>query len=149
MPYSCDRSSSYEPPGHARSTWALLVAALVAVWLLAIWLEPAPAGVGTHLRLGLPPCGFHALTGVPCPACGLTTSFAHLARWQLGGAWQAQPLGVLLGVASWLWLGLCVYGWFRGLPPDAALRRWRADRQLRALLWLALIVWVLRVTASS
>lgn len=122
-------------------------AGVAAVWLLAAWVEPAASGVGTHLQLGLPPCGFRTLAGLPCPACGLTTSFAHLARGQLVNAWQAQPLGVLLGAVSWLWLGLCAYGWLRRLAPGDALWRWQAHKQLGVLLWLSLIVWVLRIVA--
>ena len=34
--------------------------------------------MGTHQQLGLPPCNFVTLTGYPCPACGMTTSFALL-----------------------------------------------------------------------
>src|SRR3954447_16098360 len=57
-----------------------LVLAGVAVCLgtvlgVACWLRPDPRGMGTHQQLGLPPCTFYLYTDVPCPSCGMTTSF--------------------------------------------------------------------------
>lgn len=82
-----------------------LVAALVAVGCaavlgLAAWLDPSPAGLGTHARLGLPPCGWIALIDVPCPTCGMTTAFSHAAHGDLPAAFAAQPLGGLLAVLT-------------------------------------------------
>src|SRR4028118_1518351 len=82
-----------------------LLAAAVAlgaltVLLLAAWIEPAAGGIGTHTQLGMQPCGFFARTGVPCAACGMTTSFAHLVRGQVGQSLYAQPFGCLLGFAT-------------------------------------------------
>ena len=59
---------------------ALLSGGLLGV---AAWLEPAVAGHGTHEQLGLDPCTFLALTDVPCPMCGATTTFSLMAdlRW--------------------------------------------------------------------
>src|SRR6516225_4174378 len=62
---------------------------------IARWLTPSPAGVGTHERLGLPPCLFLKFTGWPCPSCGLTTSFAHAARFHFVRAAIAQPFGLV------------------------------------------------------
>ena len=59
-------------------------------------LTPDPSGFGTHTQLGLPPCGFLRLTALPCPLCGLTTAFAHMARLQLTSALHAHVLGPLL-----------------------------------------------------
>ena len=39
---------------------------------------------------------FFKLTGIPCPTCGLTTSFAHSARLHFHEAFITQPFGVLL-----------------------------------------------------
>ncbi len=59
-------------------------------------LHPSLAGVGTHLQLGLPPCRFLLVLGIPCPSCGLTTSFAFAAHLQFGQAFLASPFGLLL-----------------------------------------------------
>src|SRR5205085_5851795 len=77
---------------------ALVVAAigLMGILGLARWLEPDPRGYGTHLQLGLAPCGFLRMTGRPCPTCGMTTAFAWSARGRFDRAWRANPAGSLL-----------------------------------------------------
>lgn len=71
-----------------------------AVLLLAAWFEPAMDGHGTHTQLGLPPCGWVLGMGIPCPSCGMTTSFAHAADGNLLGSFQAQPAGAMLAVGT-------------------------------------------------
>lgn len=67
-----------------------------AVLVVASRLAPAASGLGTHRGLGLPPCSFLAATGIPCPSCGLTTSFAALAHGDVSLAARANPVGLLL-----------------------------------------------------
>ncbi|PQV64357.1 Protein of unknown function (DUF2752) [Abditibacterium utsteinense] len=52
--------------------------------------------------LGLPSiCPFHNLSGLPCPACGLTRAFVCCAHGQLAAAFVYHPLGpILFGAAS-------------------------------------------------
>ena len=59
-------------------------------------LTPAASGHGTHKQLGLGTCSILAPTGVPCPVCGMTTSFSHLAHLEPLQGLVAQPFGVLL-----------------------------------------------------
>jgi hypothetical protein len=84
---------------------------LFSLWLLligvALYLHPSPQLHGTHLQLGLPPCGFYAAFHKPCPTCGLTTSFSAMAHLQPCTAFRAHAIGPLLflyigilGVAS-------------------------------------------------
>lgn len=55
------------------------------------------AGIGGgHAVDGPVLCPLRLLTGVPCPACGLTTSFTELAGGHLGAAVSASPLGPAL-----------------------------------------------------
>lgn len=84
------------------SRWTLvIVAAALAVLLgLARWLIPDERGYGTHEQLGLPPCAFLALTGIPCPSCGMTTSFAYVMRGRLLTAAWTNPGGCLLALGS-------------------------------------------------
>ena len=84
---------------------ALIVIALglVAVFTIAVHLDPYQSvdRMGTHQQLGLPPCTFKTLTGLPCPSCGMTTSFAFLVRGDVWHSMQANWVGTLLAI---LWL---------------------------------------------
>ncbi len=87
-------------PGPARAAWILLGACAWTVLFLAAWLRPDPRGFGTHQQLGLPPCGFQRMTHVPCPGCGLTTSFAHMAHGQVLQALGSHLMGPVLFVIT-------------------------------------------------
>ena len=69
---------------------------LLAGFALAGWLQPSARGYGTHQQLGLPPCSIQLLFGIPCPSCGMTTSFALFVRGQIPAAFQANPAGLYL-----------------------------------------------------
>tara|TARA_B100001750_G_C15290764_1_gene487184 strand:+ start:225 stop:683 length:459 start_codon:yes stop_codon:yes gene_type:complete len=75
---------------------------LLAVWLMAWWLDPDMRGYGTHEQLGFPPCSFLQLTGYPCPSCGMTTAFSYLAKVQVLQSFQVNPGGCLIGIVSLL-----------------------------------------------
>jgi hypothetical protein len=81
---------------------------------LARMLTPAAEGMGTHRQLGLPPCTFLYLLGVPCPFCGMTTSWSHAAHLQLWTSFKVQPMGlVLFAITAAMSLGLiarAIYG---------------------------------------
>jgi hypothetical protein len=79
--------------------WYAVVAA-IALFLVAtsVVITPDPSGIGTATQLGLPPCGMLALTGRPCPTCGMTTAFALFAHGRVVDAILAQPLGAVLFV---------------------------------------------------
>jgi magnesium-transporting ATPase (P-type) len=50
----------------------------------------------THRQLGLPRCNMVELTGKPCPACGMTTSFALLTHGDIPNSLKANWVGTLL-----------------------------------------------------
>ncbi|MBM4114113.1 MAG: DUF2752 domain-containing protein, partial [Phycisphaerae bacterium] len=77
---------------------ALIGAASLSLLLLASTLEPSSKGLGTHTQLGLPPCTWTIAFGIPCPSCGMTTSFAHAVRGDLLSSFVAQPMGALLAL---------------------------------------------------
>jgi hypothetical protein len=66
--------------------------------LIASQLEPDPSGRGTHRQLGLPPCSFILFLGVPCPGCGMTTSWTLATNGRLVEAWTTNAAGTLLAV---------------------------------------------------
>ncbi len=45
-------------------------------------------------------CPLRLATGVPCPFCGMTTSFTHTAAGDFGEAFVGSPIGPLLFVAA-------------------------------------------------
>ena len=77
--------------------------------LLAAWMNPSAEGLGTHQQLGLAPCGWIVYGGIPCPSCGMTTSFAHATDGNLLGALQAQPAGAFLAFLTAC--ALVIAGW--------------------------------------
>jgi hypothetical protein len=96
----------------------LLLVALgwIAVFSVAVWLVPydeegRPLRMESHRQLGLPPCTFKVLSGLPCPSCGMTTSFALLVRGDLINSLRANAVGTLLalfGLAFVPWSIACV-----------------------------------------
>lgn len=78
-----------------------IVAGLVLVFAIAIWLKPYGADgqaltQETHRQMGLPPCTFYKLSGLPCPSCGMTTSFALLIRGDVLNSLRANAVGTML-----------------------------------------------------
>jgi hypothetical protein len=90
----------------ARGVLVGLALGVMLVFGIALWLDPYQEDVverrmGTHQQLGLPPCTFVTVTGYPCPACGMTTSFALLVRGDVLNSLRANWVGTLLA-------GLCL-----------------------------------------
>jgi len=128
-----------------RAFW--LVAGLVgwAVVGAAAWLQPDARGFGTHQQLGLPPCMFEAYTHVPCPGCGLTTSFAHMAHGHLLQAFGAHLMGPFLFLLT---LGVAVASpWAvrRAFPLSAVLAHRATTAVLSTTLAAGLVTLTVRM----
>lgn len=104
-------TETYEPGpvpfNPALGRWVRLVLVLIAVGLVfvfavAIWLNPYRDGqvwlMETHRQLGLPECNFKRITGLPCPSCGMTSSFALLMHGDLVNSLRANAAGTLLAI---------------------------------------------------
>ena len=70
-----------------------------ALAVAAVW----PAA---HAEDGPVVCPFRLLTGLPCPACGLTRSFVYTLHGRLGDAFAAHAFGPALVVLAAVWLVL-------------------------------------------
>ena len=88
------------------------------------------------------PCPLRTVTGVPCPACGLTTAAVALVHGQITAAFAANPvifgLAALTAAAGSL-VGLRAAGVLPGPRPWPAARRrrtYRAAGLLAAASWL-------------
>jgi Protein of unknown function (DUF2752) len=144
------------PPRHAqlspeamkapRTTWFGMTAASATVLGISRALTPDPSGFGTHVQLGLPHCFFLRATGLPCPACGLTTAFAHMARGQVAQAASANALGVLLFAIVCCSVPLGVWAGVRDLPLSETFTRVHAAKSCSAIAIIGLVYWCARVT---
>ena len=132
-------------PRHQRVLLAVLGVVLAGLLVLARLLTPSPTDMGTHQELGLPPCSFRVLFGLPCPTCGMTTAWAHLVRGELLAAVRANCGGLLLGVLAALavpWsLVSAGRGRWTGWTPHEATAGWTAA----GLLILILLQWAWRL----
>lgn len=111
-------------PGASANRWvraSLLAIALglVVVFGIARWLNPydeagQPRRMETHMQLGLPPCNFRKMTGLPCPSCGMTTSFALLMHGDLANSLRANAVGTLLATFGLFLVVWCVLSAWAG-----------------------------------
>jgi hypothetical protein len=90
-----------------RCSLVLIAVALVGVFALAAYLDPyqndgSPRRDETHRQLGLPQCTFKKVTGLPCPSCGMTTSFSLLMHGDPVNSLRANAAGTLLALVCLL-----------------------------------------------
>jgi hypothetical protein len=87
-----------------RGILLVMAVGLMAVFGTAMYLNPyredgTPRTMETHLQLGLQPCTFRTVTGgMPCPSCGMTTSFSLLLHGDPIGSLRANWVGTLLAI---------------------------------------------------
>jgi hypothetical protein len=99
-----------------RCSLLLIALGWVAVFAVAAWLHPyaedgTPLRMETHRQLKLPPCTFKYYTGLPCPSCGMTTSFSLLMHGDLMNSLRANAVGTFLAIIGLLfvpWSVACV-----------------------------------------
>ena len=142
------RQRAVESPWVSRTAWFVLFALPMFVVVTATFLSPNPLGHSTHTQLGLPPCGFLATTGLPCPGCGLTTSFSHMVRLQIVGAARANPFGVPLFLVTFATIPLAAVGFWRTLPVLDTLERLHFEKVVVLLAACSIVVWLIRVGAQ-
>jgi hypothetical protein len=111
--------------GWRRIAWPMrltilgLAVGLIGVYAIAAWMHPfdqqgQPLKQEAHRQLGLPPCGFYVNTGKPCPACGLTTSFALLMHGEVWASMKANFVGTLMAMLGWVLLPWSIWVSWRG-----------------------------------
>lgn len=85
-----------------RLTAFFLALGSLSVLITACLLTPNAAGIGTHRQMGMAPCNFQTQFGLPCPTCGMTTSFAFFVRGNFIASFYVQPMGLLLALFTFL-----------------------------------------------
>ncbi len=121
---------------------------LLSGFSLARSLKPDPRGFGTHQRLGLPACSFRMMFTIPCPSCGMTTSFAHFTRGQFRESAGANFAGLLLAIVCAIQIPWCVASAWRG-------RLWKVSQPNVVAMWLLIsfcvisaALWIFRLIAA-
>ena len=99
-------------------------------------------------------CLFRRFVGIPCPTCGLTRAFAHLAKGEWSAAASLHPLAAPFAIEIgllWIGWGLLLFApvrgplrWLHGL----AARRWELPLVLVNLTIFG-AVWVLRLASGT
>jgi len=107
----------------------------LVILVVAAFVKPDPSGMGSHKQLGQPACGFYERTGYPCPTCGMTTAFAHMARGHIIRSFAVQPAGALGAIICVAALVVCSYISILGRRMDKLL--FLLDQQIVNLLFLA------------
>jgi len=112
--------------------WGSIFFALAAAALL---LSRVP-GVGL-------PCWFHAVSGWPCPACGLTRAGVALANADPRAAFLVNPLGaiVMLVVGAWSVAALALVALRLPRPRVELTRRWEANALRAVVVAVVLVNW--------
>jgi hypothetical protein len=113
----------------------------LSLLVTAASLTPSAGGFGTHRQLGLAECGFLARTGLPCPACGMTTSFSWFVRGNLAASFYVQPMGMVLAAICGLCVWLAGYVAVTGRPIHRVFKVVPEKYYLIPLLSLAMIGW--------
>ncbi|MEJ2366964.1 MAG: DUF2752 domain-containing protein [Acidobacteriota bacterium] len=119
-------------PRHERGVypaWPFVGIGLIILGLIGIIVDFIPARF-------IPPCGFHMLTGHPCPTCGVTRMGLDLIRLHPERAFFMQPFFFLVVAALVLWVGAGLVARFFGR--DLFLSFGRREEK---------IFWVLMVAA--
>ncbi len=121
----------------------------IVVFSVAFWLEPDPRGHGTHEQMGLLPCATSFLLGIPCPFCGMTTSFSLMAHGRPFLAFQTQAAGAVLFVACVVAFLASVAGFATGRFPPlvhySTVGRWFWKVGLAILI----LSWVYKMMSSA
>lgn len=112
--------------------------------ILACFLIPNPNGVQTHTGLTflhLQPCQFLYTTGLPCPSCGMTTSFSWFVRGNWVASFYVQPAGFVFALiaAVGVWVGY--YEAVTGRPGHRIFRQIPYNYWLIPLLGFAIAAW--------
>jgi hypothetical protein len=123
----------------------VVAAACLTVLGVAIGLKPDPRGIGSHRQLRLQACQFEVQTGMPCPTCGMTTSYAHFVRGELLASLYVQPAGTVLAAltAMGFWAG--IYAAVTGRPVHRILRFIPVKYLLWPLFGIVIVAWIWKI----
>lgn len=121
---------------------ALAISAIcLATLIFALILVPSPSGVGTHTPLGMGQCAWLSRFNLPCPSCGMTTSFSWFVRGNWMASFYVQPFGFALALAVGIVFWAALYIGLSGKPVGRLLCLVPAKYTWAAVLVLAVGAW--------
>ncbi len=137
-----------EHPVKSRVIALVVLVVLATPLTLVAFLTPDPSGTGTHRQLGYPTCLIHALTGYPCPTCGMTTAMAHAVRGQWARAFHAQPMGWLVALAAMIGIAATLATLLSGKGWSINWYRLSPARTIVVALFLFAAAWGYKIMAT-
>jgi hypothetical protein len=119
--------------------------ASLSVLVVALMLKPSLDGTGTHLQMGFQRCQFLRTTNLPCPSCGMTTSFTWFAHGHWLASLYVQPAGFALALAcgALFWAGL--YAAVTGSPLHRLLRQVPGIYSVPIILGFFIATWAWKI----
>ena len=132
-------------PSFHRLPYLIYLISFSFILFLSMVLSPSAEGYGTHMQLGLPPCGFLTITGYPCPSCGITTSFSCFIRGDLFDSLRAQPFGFVLYAVLIAGFFISAYAVVKAIPVSYFLDSVIFERLQAVLLILFLLSWFYKI----
>lgn len=140
----------HEPARDDRLGWGRAIAVAVAggclaLLIVAAFLTPSPDGLGTHRELGLSECQWLRTTGLPCPGCGMTTSFSWFVRGNVLASFYVQPMGCVLAALCCLGFWAGAYVAITGRPIYRLLAVIPSRYVYLPLLGLAIAAWAWKI----
>lgn len=118
---------------------ALLVLGVLGIFgVLMFGTSPDPRGHGTHEQLGMTPCSWPRVHGMPCMTCGVTTSASLLLHGRPIAAFLTQPFGMLLTLTALLFIALSISHLVRGECLASRVAFWPWPKIL--IFWVLLLL---------
>ena len=134
-------------PANVRWMSAAVAAAALTLLVVAWVLNPDSDGIGTHQQLGLPECGWIQAANLPCPSCGMTTAFSHAAHGDLVGSFVAQPMGMILALATAIAVVAGIHTAATGSMLGPFLGSFFGPRLLWIALALGALAWIWKIAS--
>jgi hypothetical protein len=125
----------------ARVMAVLTCVACLTVLGVAARLPPNHQGIGTHTELGFAGCSFLNRTGLPCPSCGMTTSFSWFVRGNLLASLYVQPMGTALALLTMACAWTAGYVALTGRPAHRLMRLIEWRYYLIPLMTIGVLAW--------
>ncbi len=129
--------------------YLLFLSVFIAISIAGFILHPSPSGMGTHEELGLPPCGFLTMTGIPCPSCGLTTSITYLLHGYWAMSILSQPFGFILYLTLVSLTVISVCAMVKRIPFRSVIDSENFEKGQFLLLIMFIVSWIYKIIITK